>query len=300
MVAGVAIVGAVIWPFLPLMVAGIAAATEFEGAAVLAGALFSYGANSEVINEALDEAADEIGTEAKSIDSGTTPKPIACFVAGTLVVMANGATKAIERLKAGDRVLSRDGRTKRTVHHRVLRVTKRLVSATRQLTFSSGLSVTTTDEHPFYVNHVRFRPAKALGIGTSIVTRAGPPVTLLSNRVHPGNVFVYNLTVAGTHTYFVGNGNSAVWVHNCDAEKLIKVSRWGQPGLEPGDWVMKGSANRWNYLWTGKIQPGLGNEYAPFSSGTEYFVPKSSVQPPTGSGFDGRFKVFFNQWKYNP
>src|SRR5579884_25577 len=31
-------------------------------------------------------------------------------------------------------------------------------------------------------------------------------------------------------------------------DDLITVSRWGRPGLEPGDWVMKGPANRWNYL----------------------------------------------------
>jgi RHS repeat-associated protein len=32
------------------------------------------------------------------------------------------------------------------------------------------------------------------------------------------------------------------------ADELVTVSRWGREGLQSGDWVMKGSASRWNYL----------------------------------------------------
>jgi len=50
-----------------------------------------------------------------------------------------------------------------------------------------------------------------LGIGTSIVTRAGPSVQLVS--VSSGQAqAVYNFEVADFHTYFVGLGE--VWVHN--------------------------------------------------------------------------------------
>jgi hypothetical protein len=37
------------------------------------------------------------------------------------------------------------------------------------------------------------------------------------------------------------------------ANDIIIVSRWGRPGLEPGDWVMKGKPNWWNWLCCGKV-----------------------------------------------
>jgi len=46
------------------------------------------------------------------------------------------------------------------------------------LSFSNGEKIECTKEHPFYVEHKGFTPAGELGIGTSIVTRAGPVVKL--------------------------------------------------------------------------------------------------------------------------
>lgn len=58
------------------------------------------------------------------------------------------------------------------------------------------------------------------------------------------------------------------------------VSRWGRTELQAGDWVMNGVGNKWNYFWSGKWQRGMGNEFAPFSSGQTFLVPKSAVQNP--------------------
>lgn len=57
---------------------------------------------------------------------------------------------------------------------------------------------------------------KNLGIGTSIVTRAGPALVVKSliSRTIKGGVNVYNFTVDGDHTYFVGIANGGAWVHN--------------------------------------------------------------------------------------
>ena len=32
----------------------------------------------------------------------------------------------------------------------------------------------------------------------------------------------------------------------------VPVSRWGVTGVQPGDFVMNGNANPWNYLMSGK------------------------------------------------
>jgi hypothetical protein len=84
------------------------------------------------------------------------------------------------------------------------------------------------------------------------------------------------------------------------ASEMVTVSRWGRPGLQAGDWVMKGGATWWNYLKSGKWQPGFGNEFAPFSSGAPYEVLASSVKWPTGWGIDGWIKGLFGQRRYIP
>jgi RHS repeat-associated protein len=84
------------------------------------------------------------------------------------------------------------------------------------------------------------------------------------------------------------------------ADRMVTVSRWGRPGLQSGDWVMKGGVNRWNYFWSGKWQPGMGNQYAPYRSGMQFEVPASSVKWPTGWGVDGGIKGIFGQRLYIP
>jgi RHS repeat-associated protein len=83
-------------------------------------------------------------------------------------------------------------------------------------------------------------------------------------------------------------------------EATIQVSRWGRPGLQPGDWVMPGGVTPWNYLRSFKWQPGLGNQYASFRSGQSFSVPRASVVWPKGWGIDGYLKGLFGQRRYVP
>ena len=83
-------------------------------------------------------------------------------------------------------------------------------------------------------------------------------------------------------------------------EETVTVARWGRSGLKAGDWVMKGKANRWNYLRSFKWQPGLGNKFSSFKAGEEFQVPASSVKWPTGWGIDGWWKGLFGQRIYGP
>jgi RHS repeat-associated protein len=63
------------------------------------------------------------------------------------------------------------------------------------------------------------------------------------------------------------------------------VSRWGRPGLRPGDWVMEGDPNYWNYLMTGKWEPTPWNRTAPFGSGQTFNVPPDTINWPSGFNF---------------
>ena len=168
-----------------------------------------------------------------------------CFVAGTPVQMADGTTIPIEQVKAGDWVKSRDPKTGVTEARRVLQTTVRQTGQVLTLALSDSKTgrqetITTTGEHPFYVNGKGFVKAGDLGIGTSIVTRAGPALTLnhltwqnapaqsgivLDGEAHPVGYAVYNLIVEGDHTYFVGITGGGAWVHNVDC--VPDISRLG-------------------------------------------------------------------------
>jgi hypothetical protein len=75
-----------------------------------------------------------------------------------------------------------------------------------------------TAEHPFWVKGKGWTPAIELQVGDAFVNRDGRDVTL-RRPVTPAFVHeVYNLEVEDFNTYFVGQG--AVWVHNCNAQRI--------------------------------------------------------------------------------
>jgi len=169
-----------------------------------------------------------------------------CFIAGTPVQMADGSTKPIERVKAGDWVKSRDPKTGVTEAKRVLQTTVRQTGAVLTLSLTDAKTghqeqITTTGEHPFYVDGKGFVKAGDLGIGTSIVTRAGPALTLshvtwaqsgpagagLRLGQAAAGYTVYNLIVEGDHTYFVGTTGGGAWVHNVDCPIPTKAFEVG-------------------------------------------------------------------------
>jgi len=79
---------------------------------------------------------------------------------------------------------------------------------------------------------------------------------------------------------------------------LSKVSRWGRPGLQSGDWVMKGTSGWVNYILSGKWQPGMTNQFAYPSSGQEFWVNSGDLMFPPG--MIGFLKALLGQRIYNP
>ncbi len=84
-------------------------------------------------------------------------------------------------------------------------------------------AIVCTPEHPFFVDGKGWVEAGSLGIGTSIVTRAGPTLAVKSldwkrsgqqaGATTPAFT-VYNFTVDASHTFFVGSVNGGAWTHN--------------------------------------------------------------------------------------
>ncbi len=135
---------------------------------------------------------------AASVKEPVCADGINCFVAGTLVRMADGTTKRIEDVREGDEVESRDPATGRTESERVTKTLRHRASSLVTLTLTgadSGASETIacTPEHPFNVPGDGFVAAGDLAVG---------------------DAEVYNPTVADDHTYFVGLAGGGACVHH--------------------------------------------------------------------------------------
>ena len=134
-----------------------------------------------------------------------------CFVAGTPVTMADGSLRAIEALRAGDRVLAYDPARGAAVPRRVLQTF--VHPATPRLLRING-RITTTPEHLFFVEG-RWVAAGALAPGDLLLRVSADPASPLREPVVsleplPGDVTTYNLEVEELHDY-VADG---VLVHN--------------------------------------------------------------------------------------
>ena len=123
-----------------------------------------------------------------------------CFVAGTPVWTRTGRV-AIERLEAGDVVLTKNVDTEELGFRAVLATTVRDPSPTIEITVGDERLVATTG-HPFWVVGRGWRMAKQLAVGDLLSTVEGP-VAVASIDSAP-EAQAYNLIVEGTNDYFVG------------------------------------------------------------------------------------------------
>ncbi|GAA4813452.1 ricin-type beta-trefoil lectin domain protein [Streptomyces ziwulingensis] len=144
------------------------------------------------------------------------------FVPGTPVLMADGTTKPIEKVKNGDKVLATDPETGETTVETVTAEihgtgVKHLVKV--EITTADGKTaeVTATDGHPFWVPELSdWIDATDLKPGQWLRTSAGTYVQISAiERRTVQQATVHNLTVSDLHTYYVLAGATPVLVHNC-------------------------------------------------------------------------------------
>ena len=99
--------------------------------------------------------------------------------------------------------------------------------STLLLRFADGASLEVTAVHPLYAVGRGFTAAGELRIGDRVAEAADGEAATLSSVVRLGTPKpVYNLTVGGTHTYFVRAGEDDLWAHNADC---------GEPGVYEGE-----------------------------------------------------------------
>ncbi|MFJ6053282.1 RHS repeat-associated core domain-containing protein [Streptomyces sp. NPDC092307] len=139
------------------------------------------------------------------------------FTADTPVLMADGTHKPIQRVGVGDQVLTGDPES---ASNRPGKVTALIQSSGDEQLVDitvEGKSepLTATAGHPFWVTDLqRWLPAGELQSGQWLATSSGTPTKITSARHRTQRTMVYNLTVDGPHTYYVGAAGSEVLVHN--------------------------------------------------------------------------------------
>ncbi|GAA2532014.1 RHS repeat-associated core domain-containing protein [Winogradskya humida] len=167
---------------------------------------------------------------------GLNPEGCNSFTAGTQVLMADGTSKAIDKIKPGDTVMAADpfaadassgtttgDRTPRKVSATITgHGDKELVTVTT----ADGGSVTATDGHPFWTDNDgragtpdgHWVDAKDLRRGDWLKSADGRLVKVAGIHTLARHAYAYNLTVDDLHTYYVLAGSTPVLVHNCNED----------------------------------------------------------------------------------
>jgi hypothetical protein len=140
----------------------------------------------------------------------------ACSFSGaTVVLMADGTTKAIADIEIGDTVLAEDPETGQRGAREVTKLWIHQDQIT-DLELADGSRVSTTEDHPFW-NRTdnEWQRADALDPGDLLLSADGD--LLAVDGMDPTSTrttTAYNLTVDDIHTYFVRIGTEDILVHN--------------------------------------------------------------------------------------
>ena len=158
--------------------------------------------------------------------------PCNSFTSDTLVETENGL-RPINEIKIGDKVWAYDEETSekslQEVTHLIIgEGLKNLVD----ITFENGELLTSTDEHPFYVDG-RWVNAGDLEISDILMGLNSSSNSLSQIKFYDREQKVYNLTVANDHTYFVGK--SRILTHNQNLCNLTGSSSVISNGLDAAE-----------------------------------------------------------------
>ncbi|TWV53460.1 hypothetical protein FRZ03_09925 [Streptomyces misionensis] len=152
------------------------------------------------------------------------------FSPSTPVLMAGGKTKAIGKIKTGDKVESADPETgkhkgARTVQHIWINHDKDLLDVTVRDKNGHKATLHTTANHPFWndTSH-SWKPAGELRRGNALNTADDGHAYVVRTRVTPGTADRWNLTVQQLHTYYVVAGGTPILVHNTDVPESCPVT----------------------------------------------------------------------------
>jgi intein/homing endonuclease len=87
-------------------------------------------------------------------------RPFYCFIGGTQITMADGSFKNIEDVQIGDEVISLNEETKLNEVKKVIDTKSPMHNDLVKYTLSNGIEITSTFDHPYYVNKMELASFK--------------------------------------------------------------------------------------------------------------------------------------------
>nr|WP_329064095.1 polymorphic toxin-type HINT domain-containing protein [Streptomyces sp. NBC_01429] len=206
---------------------------------------------SKVVGRAGKAVGAKAGTKVAAKPAAAAGKA-QCFLAGTLVLLADGSSKKIEKIKVGDKVLATNPATGETSAQPVTQLLpsegEKELNKLTIATPDGKKKLTATAEHPFWVpKENAWINAADLTPGTVLSTPDGTTARVVRNDAYTDHVRTYNFTVASFHTYYVLAGKTPVLVHNTcpnhTAEVSVLDSNGNVRGAGSGE---EGSASYWS------------------------------------------------------
>ncbi|MFB6568796.1 polymorphic toxin-type HINT domain-containing protein [Streptomyces noursei] len=166
--------------------------------------------------------------------------PCHSFLPDAEVALANGKRKRIEDIKTGDKVIATDPETGKTTTRPVVAtiVTKddKQFTDLTVKTPSGDSSIIATDTHPFWsVEKKKWINAGDLRPGAELRTPQGEMVQVTGVRHFRKQQQTHDLTVEGTHTYYVLAGETPVLVHNSNGWCGPGLRTVSEAGISPND-----------------------------------------------------------------
>lgn len=146
------------------------------------------------------------------------------FTPSTPVLLKNGKTKPIGKVKPGDKVAAADPQTgkrkgARTVTARIVHSDNDLVDVTIRGADGESATLHATANHPFWDDTAQsWVPASSLEPGHVLNTSTNQHAQVVGVETRPGRADMYNLTVEQLHTYYVLAGRTPVLVHNSNCD----------------------------------------------------------------------------------
>jgi hypothetical protein len=143
------------------------------------------------------------------------------FAANTAVVMSDYSFKRIDEIRVGDLVLASepDSDSDRAIPREVTAIHVHRDSDLVDIKVSSSegnSTIEATVGHQFWSSTVNsWVPAERLSSGEKLTSLRGETVTVRSLDHKQEERSMFDLTVAESHSYYVGTGSVAVLVHNC-------------------------------------------------------------------------------------
>ena len=204
----------------------------------------------------------------------TAVRRTCCFVAGTLVDTETGL-RAIETIKVGDRVWSRNDKTGETALKAVTNLIQRHERVIWEVSLTGSSDEAelfeTTDDHPWWIAGQGWKRTEELKAGMAVVTRDGRGMLLVSVTKTTRTASTYNLTVADFETYFVGK--QRVLVHNCPTGSYTNTHASGRTYDGKGD--SSRAADSARRVGREQRDPAVSTETRPAPSDRESFKQES-------------------------